>query len=212
VDLSVVEAYYSQMLQASNVLPGPREQEEAAQRLLEVVDLLYMDDGESYARHVRKILEVVEAAVNNAKPHLVQNAVEEVLSKIRTGKGYLLIMHILNSSVKANAGFRGGYIGVLAASLDADAATSEDTFGPTMVIILSAILCEYLDFSPSSPAHILRRLSSLLPAHSGMPISLVLRFLSAHTIHQLRFRIHCLSLCFAFPQVVMRFHTTCSEL
>ena len=74
------------MLQASGSLPGPREQEEAAQRLLEVINFLFSDSGESYAQHVKKILKVVEAAIIDAKPRIIQTAVEDVLSRMRLGK------------------------------------------------------------------------------------------------------------------------------
>lgn len=86
VDSNVVESFYGQLLQASSSLPGPREKEEAAQRLLEVIDLLYAVSGESYAQHLQKIIQVVETADSDSKLHVLQTAVEDVLTKFRNGK------------------------------------------------------------------------------------------------------------------------------
>lgn len=86
VDVGIVEAYFTQLLQASGALPGLREQEEAAQRLLEVIKLLYAANGEAYAQHIKTLTEVVEGAVNSAKPHVVQVAIEDVLTSLRTGE------------------------------------------------------------------------------------------------------------------------------
>ena len=169
VDPNIVQTYYDQMLQFSGSLPGPREQEEAAQRLLEVINILYADNGEDYVQHVKKILKVVEAAVVNAKPHLIQTAVEDVLSKIRNGKPhhrrylYCLLRRV------ANPTHRSGCVGVFSAILEATATDSD--IGPTMSVIISAVLCEYLEFSPSAPSSILKNLSSLLPMHNGKLLS-----------------------------------------
>ncbi|GJE90878.1 hypothetical protein PsYK624_070220 [Phanerochaete sordida] len=149
VDYNIVESFYGQLLQASSSLSGPPEQEEAVSRLLEVISLLYADSGESYAQHLQKIVEVVETAVIDVKPHVLQTAVEDVLTKFRL----------------ASAEFRSGAIGVLAASLQL--ADDGKTLGPTMTVILPAVLCEYLDLSPLSPVEAMKRLSSLLPTHSA---------------------------------------------
>lgn len=86
VDVGIIEAYFTQLLQASGALPGLREQEEATQRLLEVIRLLYAGNGEAYAQHIKTITGVVEGAVSGTKPHVVQVAVEDVLTNLRTGE------------------------------------------------------------------------------------------------------------------------------
>ena len=86
VDTGIVEAYSAQLLQASGALRTPQEQEEAMQRLLEVIDLLYAESGEAYAQHLKTGIQVVEVAVQGSKQRIIQTAVEDVPTKIRLGE------------------------------------------------------------------------------------------------------------------------------
>ena len=152
-------------------MPGLPEQEEATQRLLEVINLLYAENGESYAQHLKTLVRVIEGAVNTSKPRIIQTAVEDVLTNFRIGEptNFILLYMleiVIKLTISANGGFRAGCMGVLVASLDDP--NEDEKIGPTMAVILSAILCEYLDISPLPPVRALQGLALLLPLHSGM--------------------------------------------
>ena len=167
VDVGIVEAYYTQLLQASATLPGVREQEEAAQRLFEVVTLLSTDSGETYAQHLKRIIGVVERAVSLPKPHVVQVAIEHVLATFDAGEHRAL--DLANNEVTfsvASIEFRAGFIGVLAVFLDDS--LPDEKIGPTMVVVLCAIVSEYFDLLPVPPTRTLQGLARLLPSNSGM--------------------------------------------
>ena len=70
---------------------------------------------------------------------------------------------LANAFVAATAEFRSAFLGVMFALLD----DSEQTLGPTMTVIISALVCEYQDSSPVPPARLLQGLASQLPLYNG---------------------------------------------
>ena len=63
----------------------------------------------------------------------------------------------------------------------------ESEVGPTLMVILTALLCEYLELSPISPAELLHGLAGRLSSYSGTSISaheLTMRTkLVRHSVH-----------------------------
>ncbi|KAI0672983.1 ARM repeat-containing protein [Trametes maxima] len=146
VDQAIVESYYARALQGQ--LPTTLEygSEELLPRLLEILDIITDDDGESYAHHFKTILENIEGSEPLNNRPVFQAAVEEMLGR----------MHTETSS------WRSGCLGVLfAAVVDQDREIS-----PTFMVVLAALLCEYLALSPISPIEILKGLARRLSAYS----------------------------------------------
>ncbi len=74
-----MESYYARALQgqlSSEPLP----------RLLEIADIISGDDGEAYAHQLKSILRAVEGNEPLNKRPVLQDAVEELLIRIHTGK------------------------------------------------------------------------------------------------------------------------------
>ncbi|KAI0819517.1 ARM repeat-containing protein [Trametes gibbosa] len=145
VDQTIVESYYARLLQGQ--LPAEHGSEELLTRLLEIVEIATGDDGESYAQQFKKVLQAIEGdSPLNQRP-VLQEAVEELLTHIHTGP----------------SAWRSGCIGVLFATL-----VDRDTeAGPTLMVILTALLCEYLPLSPISPVKLLRGISARLSLHAA---------------------------------------------
>ena len=67
------------------------------------------------------------------------------------------------SKSTANLEFRSGCIGVLFTVL----VEQHEEMGPTLLTILTALACEYLDDSPFAPEKILASLTRVLPIYPG---------------------------------------------
>ena len=63
----------------------------------------------------------------------------------------------------ADSSWRSACIGVLFACV----INQDDEVGPTLMVILTALLCEYLELSPISPVELLRGLGTRLSYYSG---------------------------------------------
>ncbi|OBZ69200.1 AP-3 complex subunit delta [Grifola frondosa] len=116
-------------------------------RLLEVLDVLHGENGETYAYHLKNILRSTEGEAPLNKRPILQDAVEEILTRMRI----------------ADSTFRSGCIGALFASV-ADVGSD---IGPTLMVILSALTCEYLVLSPISPIDLLRGFAGRLSSYSA---------------------------------------------
>ncbi|KAJ8474319.1 hypothetical protein ONZ51_g7305 [Trametes cubensis] len=142
VDSSIVESYYARALQGELPLTSELGSDESLSRLLEVVEIICGEDGESYAHQLKNVLKAMEGDGPLNKRPVLQDAVGETLSRMHSG----------------DSTWRGGCIGVLFATL-----TDPDSeIGPTLMVILTALLCEYLQLSPVSPLDILRGLDACL--------------------------------------------------
>ncbi|KAL1944674.1 hypothetical protein VTO73DRAFT_3104 [Trametes versicolor] len=140
VDQTIVESYYARALQG-------QLSDEPLPRLLEIADIISGGDGEAYAHQLKSILRAVEGEEPPNKRPVLQDAVEELLIRIHTG----------------DSSWRSGCIGVLFTTLvDQDAEA-----GPTLMVILTALMCEYLELSPISPVELLRGLATRLSSYSA---------------------------------------------
>ncbi|KAI0797604.1 ARM repeat-containing protein [Abortiporus biennis] len=147
VDRAIVETYFKQM--ASNgftALPW-NQSSDTLRRPLEIMELLNGEDGENYAQQVVQMLESVDGDLSHDKPKIHQEAVEEILTYIRN----------------APVDFRSGCLGVLFTVLGQE----QSQFGPTLLTILSALVCEYLETSPVPPIDLQRGLSRMLVRSSA---------------------------------------------
>ncbi|KAH9057664.1 ARM repeat-containing protein [Lactarius vividus] len=142
VDSSIVQLYFSQRLQGLDTSAESYENEVLA--LLEVVKILAGEDAELYARSIKDVLSPAGAGeVNGAQQssQVLERAVEIVLSSLRDG----------DTSFGAN----------VATTLLTPLAEVEEeiSFSPTLMVVLTALACEYAGRISVSPLHLLRGLS-----------------------------------------------------
>ncbi|KAH9952123.1 ARM repeat-containing protein [Amylocystis lapponica] len=146
VDLTIVEGYYAKLIHgglSSGVSP---DSEEVPRRTLEIIEVICAEDGELYAHYVKDMLSSMEGDASLDKRQLIQEVVEEVLVHMRNG----------------STTFRSGFIGALFASI----VDLDSEIGPTLMVILAALISEYLYMSPMSPIDLLRGLSLRLAHYS----------------------------------------------
>ncbi|EPS95437.1 hypothetical protein FOMPIDRAFT_1038502 [Fomitopsis schrenkii] len=146
VDTSILGAYYTRLL-SSVTSPPSMDIEVAAHRLLELVDVLSDADGEVYAGHVISVCDALEGQPSGPavptpldKRPIVQEVVEGVLVKVHN----------------ATSEFKSGCIGALFARVP----ETDVEIGPSLMVILAALIVEYLSLSPLSPTALLRGLGS----------------------------------------------------
>ncbi|KAI0647300.1 ARM repeat-containing protein [Trametes meyenii] len=147
VDEAIVESYYSRTLQRELPMTSEHGSDKLLSCLLEILDIITGDDGESYAHHFMNVLERIDGDEPLNRRPVLQGAVENLLER----------MHTECSS------WRSGCIGVLFATV----VGQDRQVSPTLMVVLAALLCEYLSLSPISPTEILRGLASKLSAYSA---------------------------------------------
>ena len=168
VDQSIVEAYYARALQGDLPSSSSQGTEDALPRLLEILDVICGDNAEAYAQQVKFVLKAVEGEGPLNRRIVVQEAVEEILNRIHTGKQYFgtilddfTLIYCL--CLLADSTWRRECIGVLFTSM----IDSDGEVGPTLIVILTALLCEYLDLSPISPPDLSRGLPERLSSSTS---------------------------------------------
>ncbi len=141
---------------------------DCSKRLMEVLDVLYNKDGESYAHSLKSIITYLTAHSTSSRQDVLQNVVEEVLLVLREGGLlYAFLLHITNMFFYiAQADFRSAFLGVFFALMD----NAEKTLEPTITVIAAALVCEYVNSSPVSPSRLLQVLSTQLPSYNGVSI------------------------------------------
>ncbi|KAL7283586.1 hypothetical protein ACG7TL_003021 [Trametes sanguinea] len=142
VDPSIVESYYARVLQGELPIPS----EHFLPRLFEILDVICGNDGEAYAHQLKNALKSVEGDRPLNKRPVLQDIVEESLTRTHSRDG----------------SWRSSWIGVLFTTL----IDQEAEVGPTLMVILTALLCEYSELSPISPIEMLRGLAERMPAYS----------------------------------------------
>ncbi|KAI0636737.1 ARM repeat-containing protein [Trametes polyzona] len=147
VDQGIVESYYARALQGQLPVASDHDSDELVPRLLEIIDIMTEEDGESYAHQLKNVLKAGEGDGPLSRRPVLQDAMEELLVRMHTG----------------NSAWRSACLGVLFATL----VDKESEAGPTLMVILTALLCEYLELSPVSPEELLRGLAASLPLYSA---------------------------------------------
>lgn len=86
VDSSIVESYYARALQGELPLTSGLGSDESLSRLLEVVEIICGEDGESYAHQLKNVLKAMEGDGPLNKRPVLQDAVGETLSRMHSGR------------------------------------------------------------------------------------------------------------------------------
>ncbi|KIK97374.1 hypothetical protein PAXRUDRAFT_31834 [Paxillus rubicundulus Ve08.2h10] len=144
VDPTIVEAYQSQSLQSFSHAPHLIDNSDRVLRLLEVVEVQYADDVDQYAGHLKALFAVVEGKEQGRTEDLpvLESSVERVLNGIRERETFFQI-----SCVTA-----------LAVSLT----EPEMHLGPTLMVVISALVCDYCGKISIPPVEMLRGLARRL--------------------------------------------------
>lgn len=149
VDSSVVELYFAQRLEGLDRSVESYEDEVLA--LLEVTKVLAGEDAELYARSIKDVLS--HATAERAGPdtqrnsQVLERAVENVLSSLRDGEttfGENVATTLLTPLAEVEA---------------------DSSFSPTMMVVLTALACEYAGHVPVSPLELLRGLGKILMSY-----------------------------------------------
>jgi AP-4 complex subunit epsilon-1 len=85
VEPEIVNTYYTRAIQSIPPALTAKGKDEYVARLLEVIDVVCSEDGESYTRQLKSLLEVAEDGKT-----VLEGLVELVLSRIRQGLKLLL--------------------------------------------------------------------------------------------------------------------------
>ncbi|KAI0748602.1 ARM repeat-containing protein [Daedaleopsis nitida] len=147
VDQAIVESYYARAIQGDLPSTSTQGSDDNLPRLLEILDVLCGDDGEAYAHQLKTVLKHAEGDGPVNRRPVLQEAVEEMLMRIHT----------------ADSTWRSTCIGVMFTSV----IDAESELGPTLMVILAALFCEYVELSPISPAELLRGLSTRIASYSA---------------------------------------------
>ncbi|KAH9977107.1 armadillo-type protein [Lactifluus volemus] len=148
VDLSIVQQYYSQRLQGLDRSAESYEDEVLA--LLEAVKILAVEDAEFYARSVRDVLSPAGAVPSGQQSsQVLERAVENVLSSFRDGDT-TFYEHVATTLLTPLAEVE-----------------AETAFSPTLMVVLTALACEYAGRVSVSPLQLLCGLSKRLLSYSA---------------------------------------------
>ena len=150
VDSSIVELYFSQRLEGLD--HSVESYEDEVLSLLEVIKILANEDAELYARSIRDVLSphaTAEPAMPDAQrnPQVLERAVENVLTSLRDGEttfGENVATTLLTPLAEVEA---------------------DTSFSPTMMVVLTALACEYAGHVPVSPLELLRGLGKRLMSY-----------------------------------------------
>ncbi|KAF9018010.1 ARM repeat-containing protein [Hymenopellis radicata] len=140
IDRTIVSTYYAQSVE--NIPDGLAfdNKVEYTCRLLEVLELQYADDGEGYARQVIDLFKKLEPPAPESG-RLLDVAVEKILTCVRDNTSMFKI---------ASATIFLGYL------------LEGNDVGPTLMVVIAALACEYCGALSFPPEDILNGLSSRL--------------------------------------------------
>ena len=147
VDSSIVELYFSQRLKGLD--RSVESYEDEVLSLLEVIKILAGEDAEVYASSIRDVLSppAMDEPDAQRSSQVLERAVENVLSSLRDGEttfGENVATTLLTPLAEAEA---------------------DTSFSPTMMVVLTALACEYAGHVPVSPVELLRGLSKRLMSY-----------------------------------------------
>ncbi|KIJ67872.1 hypothetical protein HYDPIDRAFT_185857 [Hydnomerulius pinastri MD-312] len=148
VDPDIIERYYSQSVQSISPALPLNTKSEYILRLLEVVEMLNAGDAEQYARHIKDLFSVFEGEDQGRTEDLpvLESSVERILGRIQ------------NLEIPS----RISCVTALAVSIT----EQEVRVGPTLMVIISAVVCEYCGKISTSPLEMLRGLARRLTSYA----------------------------------------------
>lgn len=144
VNPSIVATYYSQLTQGVRTELSVVAKGDCVLRLLDAMEIQYQEDSEQYARLLRELFAIVEGDVQGRIETLpvLEGCVDRVLNRVR------------NADMISRIALVTGLI-VPLTELDV-------RIGPTLMVILCALVCEYCGKLPISPVEILRGMAKRL--------------------------------------------------
>ncbi|KAG8214010.1 armadillo-type protein [Butyriboletus roseoflavus] len=147
VDPIIVETYYSQALHNLSPSLSLSDKNEYVSRLLEIIDMQDANDIDQYARHLKDLFSVVEGGEHGPTEYL------PVLD--------LSVQRILNGIRERETSSRISCVTALAVSL----IEPEECVGPTLMVVISALVSEYCGKVSTSPAEMLRGIATRLTSY-----------------------------------------------
>ncbi|KAL4080340.1 armadillo-type protein [Scleroderma yunnanense] len=160
VDPGIITAYYAQLVQ--QIQPGfsVALKGEHILHLFDIVEVQCQGDPEQYAKHLKDLLMTVEGKERALS--VLENCVERVLNYVR----------------KLDVASRVSLVTALAIYV----IEVEAHIGPTLIVIICALVCEHCGKISASPSEIIRgmvtKLNSLTPSVQDACLLLMLRLLA----------------------------------
>ncbi|KAM6502418.1 Armadillo-type fold [Amanita muscaria] len=144
VDPNILDTVYARLLQALSHETNIKKRDEYITRLLEVVNTKTADNGELYAQMVMELLSSSDGALDMTP--ISEAAIEKILSH-------------LHSPLIAGPAFQVN----CAAALIASVAEEQLKLGPTVMVVISALVTQHSKYIPISLSAMLSGLASRLP-------------------------------------------------
>ncbi|KIL68894.1 hypothetical protein M378DRAFT_120105 [Amanita muscaria Koide BX008] len=141
VDPNILDTVYARLLQALSHETNIKKRDEYITRLLEVVTTKTADNGELYAQMVMKLLSSSDGALDTTP--ISEVAIEKILSHLQYA----------GPAFQVNC----------AAALIASVAEEQLKLGPTVMVVISALVTQYSKYIPISLSAMLSGLASRLP-------------------------------------------------
>ncbi|KAG9316700.1 armadillo-type protein [Chiua virens] len=148
VDPVIVETYYTQALYNFSSSLSLSDKNEYVSRLFDIIDMQDGSDVDQYARHLKDLFSAVEGREQGPTEGL------QVLD--------LVVQRILNGIREREMSFRISSITALGVSLT----ESEVHIGPTLMVVISALVSEYCGKVSTSPVEMLRGIAARLGSYS----------------------------------------------
>ncbi|KAG2345684.1 ARM repeat-containing protein [Suillus weaverae] len=147
VDSSLVEAYSTHLLHNFPAGLTLSDKGEYVSRLLDVGGLQYGNDGEQYASYLKDLFAVAEGATQGRTEDMsvLEIGVEMILTRIR----------------EFDISSRISCVTALAVSVT----ESDARIGPTLMVVISALVCEYCGKIATSPLALLQGMASRLVSY-----------------------------------------------
>ena len=164
VDQNIVDAVYARLLQSLPPSANIRMRDECIIRLLEVMNTRVASDGEAYARSVTELFASVEGILNDVT--VSEAGVERILSYLQYCDAFDFSRYSSAYRSLASDMFQVQ----CAASLLAKITEEESNFGPTTLVVISALSAQYGTLVSVPPAKIVSGIASRLadvPGKSG---------------------------------------------
>ncbi|KAH7926514.1 ARM repeat-containing protein [Leucogyrophana mollusca] len=149
VDPSIIGSYYSQMLQNIPPAMSARDKNEYVSRLLEIGEMQSEDDCEVYATHLKDLFATVEGE-SQGRPEdmpVLENSIERILVCIRELE--------ISSRIAC------------VTMLIVPVTEVDVRIGPTLMVVVAAMACEYCGKISVSPPDVLRGMAGRLSSYAA---------------------------------------------
>ena len=165
VDPSLVEAYYTQYLHNFPIGSSLSDKGSHVSRLLDVCELQSGNDGEQYASYLKDLFTVVEGEIQGRTEEIpvLESGVEAILTHIRACmydqfSTWLLLIALVDIASRISCATA---LGVSITELDV-------RIGPTLMVVISALVCEYCGKMAAPPIGLLQGMANRLVSYGGM--------------------------------------------